>query len=116
MLHANRAVLWCRDEEEKRVVLRFEVCKLYNTKPVKVVQWSQQEHWEDIVFEGQNIWVGIEGIPLNWWNLHTLKLIGAKLGVVEIAKETLDCSFLNYAKIRVKRICQWIFALYSGDA
>ena len=65
-LHANRAILWCRDEKEKRELLRFELCKLHNVKPVKVVLWSQQEHWEDIVFQGQNIWVGIEGIPLNW--------------------------------------------------
>ena len=81
-------------------MLRFEFCKLYNVKPVKVVQWSQQEHLEDIVFEGQNIWVGVEGIPLNWWNIHALKVIDAKLGgVVEIAKETLDCSYISYAKI-----------------
>ena len=47
----------------------------------------------------------IEGIPLNWWNIHVFKVIGLKLGgVLEIAKETLDFSFLNYAKIRVKRI------------
>ena len=45
--------------------------------------------------------MGIEGIPLNWWNIHVFKVIGAKLGVLEIAKETMDFSFLNYAKIRV---------------
>ena len=47
--------------------------------------------------------MGVEGIPLNWWNIHVFKVIGAKLGgVLEIAKVTLDFSFLNYAKIRVK--------------
>ena len=46
--------------------------------------------------------MGIEGIPLNWWNIHALKVIGAKLGgLVDIAKETLDRSFLTFAKIRV---------------
>ena len=102
LLHANRAILWCRNEIEKRELLSSEVCILNNLKPIKVVQWSQQQHWEDIVFQGQNIWVGIEGIPLNWWNIHALKVIGAKLGgMLEIDKETLDRSFLTYAKIRV---------------
>ena len=81
-------------------MLRFEFCKLYNTRLVKLVNWSQQEHWKDIVFEDKNTWAGIEGIPLNWWNVHVFKVIGANVGgVLEIAKETLDFSFLNYAKI-----------------
>ena len=89
-------------------MLSSDFCKLNNVKSIKVVPWSHQQHWEDIVFQGKNIWVGIEGIPLNWWNIHALKVIGAKLGgVLEIAKETLDCSFLTYAKIRV-------FGLSSG--
>ena len=101
-LHANRAILWCRDEKEVRDLTSFESCKVNNVKPVKVVQWSHQQHWEDIVFQGQNICVGIEGIPLNWWNIHALKVIGAKLGgILEIVKETMDRSFLTYAKIRV---------------
>ena len=101
-LHANRAILWCRDEKEKGHLLTIDSCKLNNVKPVKVVKWSQQQHWEDIVFQGQNIWVGIEGIPLNWWNVHVLRVIGTKLGgVLEIAEETLQRSFLTYAKIRV---------------
>ena len=101
-LHANRGILWCRDEKEKSHLLKSDFCKLNIVETVKVVQWSQQQHWEDIFFQGQNIWVGIEGIPLNWWNIHAIKVIGAKLGgVIEIAKETLDRSFLTYAKIRV---------------
>ena len=82
-------------------MLSSQLCNLNMVKPVKVVQWTQQEHWEDIVFQGKNIWVGIEGIPLNWWNIHALKAIGAKLGVMEIAKETIDLTFLAYAKLRV---------------
>ena len=60
VLHANKAILWCRNEEEKRVMLRSKFCKLYTSESVKVVRWTQQEHWEDIIFEGQNTWVGIE--------------------------------------------------------
>ena len=102
ILHADKIILWCRDEKEKRELLRFDLCKWNNVKSVRVVQWTQQEHWEDIVFQGQNIWVGIESIPLNWWNIHAIKTIGAKLGgVMEIAKETIDRTFLTYAKIRV---------------
>ena len=84
-------------------MLRYEVCTLHNNCPVKAVNCSQKEHWEDIVFEGKNSWVGIEGIPLNWWNFHVFKVIGAKVkGLLKIDKETIDFSFINYAKIRVK--------------
>ena len=112
-LHANRAILWCRDAKEKSEMLRSESCKLNNVKYVKVMQWSLQQHWEDILFQGQNIWVGIEGIPLNWWNLHALKVIGSKLGgVLEIAKETLERSFLTYAKVRVAGFGNGFYLLF----
>ena len=104
-LHANIAILWCRNEAEKRLLLCYEFCNLPNTRAMKVVNWSQKEHWEEIVFEGKNSCVGIEGIPLNWWNIHVFKVIGAKLGgFLEIDKETIAFSFLNYAKIRVLRV------------
>ena len=51
----------------------------------------------------KNSWAGIEGIPLNWWNIHVFKVIGAKLGgLLEIDKETTAFSVLNFAKIRAK--------------
>ena len=94
VLHANRAILWCKDEIEKSEMLSSDFLKLNNVKSVKVVQWSHQQHWEDIVFQRKNFWVGIEGIPLNWWNIHAFKVIGAKLGgVVEIAKVLLTVVF-----------------------
>ena len=43
-LHAKRTILWCRDEVERMIMLRFEFYNLHNTRPVKVVNWSQQEH------------------------------------------------------------------------
>ena len=102
-LLANRAILWCRDEARKRTLPHYDFCTLHNSIPVKVVNWSEKEHREDIVFEGKNSWAGIEGIPLNWWNIHVLKVIGAKLGgLLEIDKETTAFSVLNFAKIRAK--------------
>lgn len=44
--------------------------------------------------------MGIEGLPINWWNIHLMRIIGSMLGgLVDVAKETLDFSFLRYAKI-----------------
>ena len=50
-----------------------------------------------------NSWIGVEGLPLNLWNLDTFKSIGQTCGgLVEVTKETLDQSFLLYAKLKVK--------------
>ena len=42
-------------------------------------------------------------MPLNLWNLDTFKLIGEACGgLLEVARETNDQSFLMYAKLKVK--------------
>ena len=48
-------------------------------------------------------WIGIEGLPLQMWNIHVFKVIGEACGgFLEIAEEIKNKSFLGYAKIKVK--------------
>ncbi|PON38243.1 hypothetical protein PanWU01x14_313990 [Parasponia andersonii] len=50
-----------------------------------------------------NQWIGIEGIPADWWYIHVFKVIDEKLGgFINVAEDTLSFDFMNYAKIRVK--------------
>ncbi|EXB39510.1 hypothetical protein L484_011427 [Morus notabilis] len=66
-------------------------------------QWSVQAHWESIEIEARNSLIGIQGLPLNMWNIHSLKIIrDACGGLSEVAEETLNQSFLLYAKIKVR--------------
>ena len=45
----------------------------------------------------------MEGIPLNFWNYHVFKIIGDFCGgLLEIAEETLNKTFLRFAKLKVK--------------
>ncbi|PON63801.1 hypothetical protein TorRG33x02_275110 [Trema orientale] len=80
LLHPDRAVLWCLSEGEKRKMLRYAYCSLHNTRLVKVVDWNQREYWDQLRIAGRNKWVGVDGLPLNWWNKHVLKVLGSKLG------------------------------------
>lgn len=112
-LHPDRAVLWCRNEGEKKLLLRFTFYRLHNTKPVKIVAWNQREHWQEIMIAGRNRWVGIDGLPPSWWNRHALKVIGNKLGgLVEIADETRDLTFLSFARIKVRGLSDGFIPSY----
>lgn len=60
-------------------------------------------HWEYVEFEAKYSWIGVDGLPLNLWNLDTFKLIGEACGgLLEVSKETVDQSFLRFAKLKVK--------------
>ncbi|EXB42372.1 hypothetical protein L484_021964 [Morus notabilis] len=55
-----------------------------------------------IEIEARNSWIGIEGLMLNLWNYHTLKVIGdACEGLLEIAKDTLNQMFLSSSTLIV---------------
>lgn len=34
---------------KKRKIMKNEYCYLFNTRPVRVRNWSQEEYWENIV-------------------------------------------------------------------
>ena len=68
-----------------------------------IKRWSEDQLWEDQKVFLRNSWIGIEGLPFELWNSQSLKDIGVKLGgLIETAKETIDLSFLQFAKIRCK--------------
>lgn len=53
--------------------------------------------------EARYSWIGVEGLPLNLWNMETFKKLGdACGGLMEVALETMIQSFLLFAKIKVK--------------
>ena len=60
-------------------------------------------HWNHTQIAVNYSWIGLEGIPLNLWNIHVFKIIGEVCGgLLEVAEETLNKSFLRFAKLKVK--------------
>ena len=100
---ADRAVFWCWKEEELNgLMLKPDQLSSINTY-VKMVRWSKDDHWFNLQIRVQHSWIGIEGMPLQMWNIHVFKVIGEACGgLLEIAEETKEKSFLGYAKIKVK--------------
>ena len=48
-------------------------------------------------------WIGIKGIPLIMWNVHVFKIIREACGgLLEVAEETKNKSYLGYEKLKVK--------------
>lgn len=99
----DRAVSWCVDENELRDVL--EKGDLFRGRLFlgRIKKWNMFMHWEYTQIEARYSWIGVEGLPLNFWNSVTFKIIGEACGgLMEIAPETTNQSFLRYAKIKVK--------------
>ena len=102
-LAADRAVFWCWKEKELHgLLLKPDQLSSYITS-VKMVRWSKDDHWFNLQIGVRYSWIGIEGLPLQMWNNHVFKVIGEACGgLLEIAEDTKNKSFLGYAKIKVK--------------
>lgn len=99
----DRAVLWCENENELKYVL--EKGDLFRGRLFigKIQKWNMHMHWEFTQIEARHSWIGVEGLSLNLWNVETFKKIGdACGGLLEVAPETMNQSFLLYAKLKVK--------------
>ena len=99
----DRAVFWCVNEREMKTIL--DRSELYKGKDflAKIKKWNVYLHWEYVQIEAKYSWIGVDGLPLNLWNLDTFQLIGEACGgLLEVARETKDQSFLMFAKLKVK--------------
>ena len=60
-------------------------------------------HWDNLQIHVNQSWIGIEGLPINMWNIHVFKIIGKALGgLLDVAPETRTFRFLKFAKIKVR--------------
>ena len=101
-LAADRAILWCLDEEEVSSLISKPLQFSKGRHQVRIERWNMYAHWDNLQIHVHQSWIGIEGLPLNMWNIHVFKIIGKSLGgLLEVAPETKALTFLKYAKIRV---------------
>ena len=102
-LAADRAVLWCVNEEDKRKMEQLGLCFIPHVGEVKFVRWNPEAQLKNKIFFCSNSWMGIEGLPLNMWNKHVFKVIGRQCGgLLDIARCTLDFTCLIHAEIKLK--------------
>lgn len=100
---ADRAMSWCASDDEKRDVLKDKELLNGGVLLGRVEIWDMVLHWENIKIEARFSWIGIEGLPLNLWSMDTFQKIGEACGgLLEVAEDTIQKSFLLYAKIKVK--------------
>lgn len=88
---ADRVVVWCNDEAERSMSLTGKSLFYRRNIIARMEPWSIFSHWEHVQIEARNSWIGVEGLPLNLWNVHAFKVTcEACGGLLEVAKETLD--------------------------
>ena len=100
---ADRAIFWCLEEKElKGLLLNSDQLSSFKTH-IKMERWRKEDHWENLQIGVRFSWIGIEGLPLNMWNIHVFKVIGEACGgFLEVAEQTKNKSYLGYAKLKVK--------------
>ena len=100
---ADRAILWCLEVEEfDGLLVKPEQLSSHKTY-IKMKKGRKEAHWETLQINVRYSWIGIEGLPLQVWNIHVFRVIGEACGgLLEVAEETMKQSFLGYAKTRIK--------------
>ena len=101
-LAADRAIIWCQNVEEKSSLLSSPFQFSNGKIQIRLERWSPFVHWDNLQIHVNQSWIGIEGLPINMWNIHVSKVIGKSLGgLLEVAPKTRSLKFLKYAKIKV---------------
>ena len=102
-LSADRAVMWCVNNDEMKSLLQEKFVFSGRRNMAKMEKLSSDAHWDYVQIEVQNSWIGVEGLPLDLWNHETFKTVGETCrGLIEVAEETSNQSFLMHAKLKVK--------------
>ncbi|PON76033.1 hypothetical protein PanWU01x14_037490 [Parasponia andersonii] len=67
------------------------------------MNWHEEHHWVDVKFAGHDKSIGVERVSLDWWNRDVFNDIGERLeGLIDIARDTTNISFIRFAKLRIK--------------
>ncbi|KAF4367769.1 hypothetical protein G4B88_011070 [Cannabis sativa] len=78
----DRTLIWCKNVEEMDALLRIKKTTIPGTGDtiVSFVKWSGEEQNKEVKVECRSSWIGVEGVPLNLWNLEMMGKIGSLCG------------------------------------
>ena len=70
---------------------------------MRIEKWSPESQFKNSKIVCRKGWIGIEGLPLNLWNLQVFRVIRYKCGgLLEIAHRTLQKTCLSHAVLKVQ--------------
>ena len=100
---ADRAILWSNCEENKIKLEEMGMCNIPRVDDVHFQRWSPENQFRNMKTACTNSWIGIEGLPINYWNIQVFKEIGQKCGgLMDVARCTFDFTFLSFAINRLR--------------
>lgn len=103
LLAADRAIVWCYDDKIQRMLVEHRDCMLPAVAHVKFAKWSPKAQFLNTKIECSHGWIGIEGLPLNLWNIHVFKVIGERCGgLIDVDKCTIEKKLLSHAKVQLR--------------
>ena len=100
-LVADGVVRWSISKEDKRRMEEMGLCTILDVGKVRFERWHPNTQFNDTKIECRNSWIGIEGLPINMWNVHGFKVIGQKCDeLLDIARSTTKLTFLSHARVQ----------------
>ena len=73
---ADRAMFWCREEQEiEKLLSKSDQLSTFKTM-VTMGRWRKEDHWQNLQISVGCSWIGIDGLPLMMWNVLNFKEIG----------------------------------------
>ncbi|KAF4346748.1 hypothetical protein G4B88_012538 [Cannabis sativa] len=103
-MYDDRTIIWCKNEEEMESLLKLHKTVIPGTGGtiVSLIRWSMEEQNRDIKIECRSSWMGVEGLPLNLWNIKFMGKIGEMCGgLLDVEKDTAEKNFLHHLRLKL---------------
>ncbi|KAF4347723.1 hypothetical protein G4B88_007369 [Cannabis sativa] len=101
----DRSLIWCKNREEMEALIKMKSTIIPGTGAtiVSFVKWSGEEQYKEVKVECRCSWIGVEGVPLNLWNLEIMGKIGDLCGgLLDVEKDTAEKNFLHHMRLKLR--------------
>lgn len=102
-LAADRAIVWCNNVDQQKALVRLDDCFLPAAPRVSFRSWSPEAQLHNSKVECCHGWIGVEGLPLNMWNINAFKVLGRMCGgLLDVDITTAEKTLLVHARLKLK--------------
>ncbi|KAF4378518.1 hypothetical protein F8388_022339 [Cannabis sativa] len=102
-LFDDRCIIWCKNELERDELIKMHSMRVPGAQSlVTFLPWSWENQKDNVKVECRGSWIGIQGLPLNLWNMKSFRKIGARCGgLLDVDKDTAEASFLSHLRLQL---------------
>ncbi|KAF4383628.1 hypothetical protein F8388_014128 [Cannabis sativa] len=102
-LFDDRCIIWCKDEKDREELIMINSMNVPGAQSlVTFSAWTLENQKDYVKVECRGSWIGVQGLPLNLWNMKTFKKIGERCGgLLDVDKVTAEASLLSHMRLQL---------------